>query len=350
MSRPSVKRVEVVRKPFTARDGSATEPARLTGVLGVSAKTLSYVHVGSGKLRLKYNLEEVKKVVRKSRGFEELVKNVLTNRSAIGEEYLETVRLGGKVCIPGSTFKGLVRSRLELLIHSTDDSVESCFRQASHVLTYLPPKGSHGWRHVRVWTPSTWEDRGKACSLTDPWQEGKVCIVCDIFGAPGLSARAFFGNLCCGEVRTEELTLVDGSRGASRLEAIPPNIELRGEVAFLDLFPWELGLVLIGMGYSTSGESVDVLVGRSKYRIRKDDKGRAVRLGVVRFSVDSMMLKGSRRVLESLGLSSDITEVRGSELRKLITLLIRKAVENVRILGERAGFSEAEEILKLGGR
>ena len=234
-----------------------------------------------------------------------------------------------------------------------EGSVPIGFRQAERPLLSQPQPGKHGWRHFRIWAPATWEDRGMDCNPAST-EDYRLCAACDIFGAPGVASRVFFGNMYAEGVQLYRLTLDHNEK----VVAVPPGTVFRGEVSFRFLRPYELGLILVGFGAREDGGFVPVLVGKSKYRKRRikasdpDDEwaGREVRFGAVVFSADELKL------LDLPGVPSWVKEgereglfyvLKGGALRERVAALVREARE--RVPGLRVGFSELEELEKLEG-
>jgi hypothetical protein len=200
----------------------------LSGALIFSARVIDPVHVGSGGPSLK--------------GLEGFAKGEGREIEGV-EEALDVIRIGGKPAIPGSSLKGAVRSRLELTFRGYNGSVPSCFSVIGDVK--IP-----SWRHREIYRSSS-ENRGPPC---DYLRYGTVCKVCDIFGAPGLASRVHFPNLIFGD--EDEI-----SSDLGRIVVIPRGAESEGALLFQGMEPYELGLVLIGMG-----NLKPLLIGRGKYR------------------------------------------------------------------------------------
>ncbi len=281
-----MKRLRVRREAFTGRDvvGRLTGRAEFRVVVADS----SYLHIGSGDFTVKIGEdEELAKIVHGSRSLEEVLRYANQRVVSAGQLCMGLVKYSGVPCIPGSSIKGMVRSRLELINEPIGNTVDSCFRVVSTApMTKRPSQGVHGWRHAWIWWDAPSQDRGLPCN---PLSTGdySVCKLCDIFGAPGISSRVFFGNACAkGDVRTVTKVLDHDEC----LELVPPGTVFSGEFSFINLSPEELGLVLIGMGAGSKGVFKDVLMGKSKYRVRRLAGGREIELGRVRYELVSLVL------------------------------------------------------------
>lgn len=290
---------------------------RLTGVVDARVSCISWVHVGSGSVE-PVDVPRVSREKLRALSMDDMMR---AWGGAAAKEAAAFVKYSGEPVIPGSSLKGVVRSRLELLITSSNGESYSCFR-----LSTRPPReprvGSHGWRHVRVWSPSPSEDR-RGCP------GGDVCPVCNLFGAPGLASRVFFGNFSLEEGGLEVLELDHGEV----VEAARPGSVFSGRVSFMGLEPWELGLLLVGMGAREDGGFVDILLGKSKYRVRVRREGGEVEMGRVRFGVKGLYT--------TRGPGAE-----GPGLKDYLSRLVSEAASRVR--GLRVGFSEADVARRLG--
>ena len=346
-----VRRLSVIKRPYTGRDSLA----ELTGTINYELITKSYIHVGSGRAVLGVSKELVN-TTSKAITLEEALRNIKSLRSSVSTTCLELVRYGDKVCIPGSSIKGIVRSRLELLSSPTNNEVESCFRVvASPPMLNPPPSGSQGWRHARIWWDAPSQDRVSSC---DPLSTGdySLCVICNIFGAPGVASRVFFGNACTeGKVRILTEVLDHGEC----LELIPPNTMFLGEFSFTNLKPEELGLVLIGMGAKSDGSFTEILLGKSKYRLRETPSGTKVELGRAVFRLRRIELRDysiSKYSLDS-GLTRLLSKCLKSEyslrceddaLNDLIKELVRRTLNTFKTFSKAESFSEVRRKLELG--
>ena len=317
----------MIRNKYTPRDGS--EPG-LSGVLKAQLRLENHVHVGSGSTELGV---EGKQFEHKP-SFDDLVRAVAVE-GIVRAEYMDTVRYADKPCMPGSTLKGLMRARLELLTIAHDGEVESCFRQASRWL----PKPPHGVRHAKIWGNSVLEDRGPGCDATRSYM---VCKVCDIFGAPGLASRVYPGNFCGGSLVRLELD------HGERIVALEPGGVLDGEISFSHLKPWELGAVLVAMGADREGDFVKILVGKNKYRARRLVSGDRIRFGVAFFRLLEARLSGPEDIVEgAVGIKEAEAVVRGPDLNPLVSRLVGMAASGIRGLSGGVGFSEADAVGRL---
>ncbi|RLE63831.1 MAG: hypothetical protein DRN53_01630 [Thermoprotei archaeon] len=338
------KRVTVIKRRDTARDGTDSD-ARLSGTMVIECIPETYLHVGTGKLKL-FIAPQVFDRVRKEREFSRIVNYMRGKPYLVKYDYAELVRFAGKLCIPGSTVKGMCRSRIELLAISRDENVNFCFRFSSRTPPKEISKGEKGWRHFRIWASATWEDRISQCN---PLKEGNVCRTCDLFGAPGLTSRVFFGDL----YSEEDIVISMELDHEEKIEAIPPGSSFRGEISFMCLRPEELGLILIGLGAKRDGSFARVLLGRSKYRERivvecpgkPELKNQKVRFGVVRFSLLNLRITEG---YELLNLPPDRIEhlVRIYSSTTKLTDLVRNLVKNAidKYPEIRPDFSEVDEL------
>lgn len=299
----------------------------LCGELHVLLEALTYLHVGFKQILLRVGEEHVKFALSRYQSIDERsVREV-----AFEEEYEPFSSLRGKPVIPASSIKGNVRSRLELSFRAKGGEVRSCFIRAGPPLPRSPRRGAQGWRHYSVWGRVLEEDRGGPCDLT---KAPEVCLLCDLFGTAGLSSLVVFSDLVGEHVDLADLSLEYGVR----LKTAKPGSVFTGSVAFSNLKPEELGLILLGMGVRDSHVGRPVLLGRMKYRGR---------LGKVRFSLRSLLLVGHSAPLSVAGLSlAPGGSAEGAELDRVAQALTSLALEHFR--GEFEVVDEVGAIERLG--
>ena len=354
MAAPKLVRAGVDRRTFTDR---CLLRGRVSGVLTLSCEVVkridgldNFLHVGSGAAELAYDKNKIRELVRSSRDIRELIKCLENKPDILRVEHMDVVKYAGEPYIPGTSLKGMVRARLELSFRAVNNIVKACFTRAS---PSIPAPGSPGWTHFRLWQPATLESRGRMCNLT---RGNRACVVCDLLGAPGLISRVYFGNLKHESGRLVKLEL-EHDGGSEKLIALEPGSRFRGgEVALRGLTEAELGLLLIGLGATDQGRFVLVLMGRSKYRVRKvicSDppgwEGKEVRFGAVRFNAEEL------RLLSFEGAAVSVRTLRGRELQEFVMKCVKRALSEFPGLrqAEDPGFSEAEklkEVLVGGGR
>ncbi len=246
----------------------------LSGVLTFSVEVREPVHIWGGMPYIE-GLEELAARI-KEVGIEEI-----GEVEEGGEEIRDLMMIGGKPVIPGSSLKGAVRSRLELSFREYNNLVPSCF-------SVTGPSENPSFIHREVYQSSA-EDRGSPCDYN---RYGTVCKVCDIFGAPGLASRVYFSNI---EFYKKEIDL------NRKIFVIPRGSKSKGEVLFSGLEPYELGLVLIGMGNERplligAGkyryEMGRILISPSLWRFTRHSKGTLMEIGV-NFKEDGYILVDS---------------------------------------------------------
>ena len=264
---------------------------RLSGTLVLEARAESYLHVWSGRMHVELDLSGI----RPSMSRAELVRAIerraegLARRAIV--EPAELASYGEQLVMPGSSLKGAVRARLELL----GKEAGVCFAIQDRP-DYRPAKGQHGWRHYALWRDAAEPPRRQACG---------DCITCDLFGSPGKCSRIFFGNLKLRRALknpVEELQLDYGER----VRAIKPGTLFEGEISFLGLQPEELGLLAFGMRLH---EGKPILIGKSKYRRRvRQDTGEEVTFGrLLLRAVELRLAPWCRRLAEELAQEASVS-------------------------------------------
>lgn len=246
-----MSRLMVMRRPPKPRDVMGD----LTGSLTFTVEVLEPIHIGGTGISLRGIRELVDLMEGMTGGVEYRLTKLkeIVEGSRMGRDVVSIFSLGRerRPSIPGSSLKGAIRSRLELSFRGYQGKVPSCFSVAERG-PFKAERGRSGWRHQMIY-PSSLEDRGGPCDYT---KFGTVCKVCDIFGAPGLAARVHFPSLvfsCDPDVFDASFT--------GLVEVIPKGCKARGTMNFVNMEPYELGLVLIGMG-----DMRPLLIGFGKYR------------------------------------------------------------------------------------
>jgi len=316
------QRVSVKRIPY--RDRRSFNP--IEGVLDVEIVVCSqkshgfdsYLFVSSGEEEVIFPAERLRELLSESRWNESVLRRY-ANEIQIGRRAFQSLldlRAGGRAyIIPGSSVKGNVKARLQLTLQPYGGTAIACLYPARG-LRAPPPKGSHGWRHYGVWKQSLQYDRGPPCNVT---ADRNVCVVCNLFGAPGLSSIIDFGTFYMRDGK-----LIQVGEGSEELFAAEPGSRFHGSISFRGLGLHELGLLLIGMGYWLSGEraeAIPVLLGSHKY------KGLGERImGRVVYRVNC--LKTSTRC--SGGGVGSGSRYEGAELENILAKALNAAYEEYR--------------------
>lgn len=235
------------------------DPSLMIGELSATVTASSYLFISSGSSKpIIKDLDELLKLIpdvsKASLGLAEKVASSVPPRW----DYVDPMSVfnGHRYLpyIPGSSLKGAIRSRVEMLLSS------SCFRVGYQPLRE-PPRHGHGWRHAKIWKPEGVSvavvRRPPPCDLN---RSEDVCPVCDVFGAPGLASRVLFGSFMPVDFQLDDLDLDHNER----VKAVKQGSVFRGSIHF-SLKLQELGLLFIGMRLH---EDRPILLGKSKYRLR----------------------------------------------------------------------------------
>ncbi|HDN83826.1 MAG TPA: hypothetical protein ENG50_05630 [Candidatus Altiarchaeales archaeon] len=260
--------------------------SKIYAILDLQAKAESYVFVGSGRTSFEINEKLLKTMLLKAdRSFRELCDAILREKDKVTFGFKSLIYMGGRPIIPGSSIKGSVRSRLELSFHSVDNEVPSCYIVSSRTLKREPHKGTHGWRHYKIWGDVIFEERDTCNILDKTFEEARVCPVCNIFGSPGLVSRVYFGDFVPVSKDCIARLMLDYN---DRIEAFKPGTVFTGSI-LIDLEPAELGLVSIGMKLLKNSA---ILLGYSKYRKRRmqTQYNKHVYLGRISFNPSKMKI------------------------------------------------------------
>ncbi|TRM77711.1 hypothetical protein DJ532_03670 [Sulfolobus sp. A20-N-F8] len=248
MQRSNIQRSEYTRRNSKGIDGEIE--------LRLTVKS-DYLHVGS---RLPtYRL--MKKIDNINALLEQALKGSIPDLSAYFSPklHLMTRYSNGLVIIPGSTIKGLVRTRLELAIPG------SCYivsREASNT----------SQTYKKIFRP-----KDKESEKFDVVKFPKVCPVCDLLGNSGLASRVTFSDFIGENVNSQNVNV----RG-DEYECVTKNSVFKGRAIFKGLKSVEIGMLLYGFGFRVNNNSLiskTMLLGRFKFSDR--------RFGRVQFSLVS---------------------------------------------------------------
>jgi len=224
----------------------------LEGILELEMEVVSdYLHIGSGV----YDIEIIKPL----ENIDQLVESALKGSIPNLNNYFSPVtqemnKYLDKVIIPGSTIKGLVRTRLELSIR------DACF-----IISRNANSSSSTYRRIFN------NPRPRA---TDRFPQ-RVCPVCDLLGNSGLASKVSFSDFVMTQGKVEYVN-VNGQYYESSVK----GSKFKGKVVYRSLKTIELGMLLYGFGLRVKDRKLEgkvMLIGRFKY----SDK----RFGRIRFSL-----------------------------------------------------------------
>lgn len=315
----------------------------LTGTLHLELESLQHIAVFSGHTRLqgdemslRYAADSIRKQVLAGKFID-----INSVRGAIDKLriVLKHIYTAGLPCIPGSTVKGTIRSRLELMAGGRGKLPEAsaCISVEEHIPRTPPTPGKPGWRHITIWGSAVTVERERESYIEEEYV-AELCPVCNIFGGPGIASRVMFSDFCGCK------TVVKDTVYGMPMEFLPPNCVLKGFVILRGLSLAELGLLLIGMGFNGSSFK-PILIGRFKYAGKNIGKAvfRAVKLELRRVYLD--MLRGDEK--ERLGLKNialkavgDLYIAEGATLNQILERAFnaaRREYPDIEL------FSEAEE-------
>ena len=224
----------------------------LEGAIEIEMEVVSdYLHVGSGV----YDIEILKPLDNIQQLVESALKGSIPDLSGYFSPVThEMDKYGEKLVIPGSTVKGLVRTRLELSIPSSCYVVSRNSNSSSEVYKRIFKNPRHKY--------------------SDRFPE-QVCPVCDLLGNAGLASRVSFSDLVMTQGKAEFVNVHN-----EYYESAVKGSKFRGKVLYHSFSNVDLGMLLYGMGFRIKGGKLEgkiMLTGRFKYSDR--------RFGRVRFSL-----------------------------------------------------------------
>ncbi len=242
----------------TPRNHTFRDAPLTRGVLELEGEVVSdYLHVGSGivDVVLTSDVGDLTDMIERILKGESLTSFASLNSMFSRPAHLLS-RVGDRVVIPGSTIKGMVRTRLELSIPNACYIVDMQSRNYSQ-------------RYREIFKP---DQRKRADRFP------QVCPVCDLLGNTGLASRVEFSDFT---LSGDWIDFV--SSGSESYEVVKKGGKFSGRVTFKVKSPEELGMILWGFGIRSGGNKV-VLLGRFKFQDR--------RFGRVKFTVKSLKVQG----------------------------------------------------------
>jgi hypothetical protein len=249
----SLPKVKVLRKPFTPR--SNLIEGRFNALIELEAKVPqnSYLFTWSGEPKpiiIRPFMNEIRKTVEAGKvtlqDLESMFRRIMTVKKRKLEGRKTPPSYDNIKYIPGSSIKGAIRSRIEYKF--APKMVDGTYKSQA---CYIVQGDAREGRHANFWGVDETYKRERLCS----GEEGRVCIVCDLFGAPSLSSRVQISDalLKSGEIKVlPELGL----------EAFTPNSLFNLEISALNLNYAELGLLLLGFEIPSKSP---ILMGLKKY-------------------------------------------------------------------------------------
>jgi hypothetical protein len=253
-------RVNVIKKPPTPRD--YLSPERYNAIFQVEAHIPknSYLFIGDIEFqkeefaKFKKNIDEVFNRIIRSRKIDySIIQNILREYPLIKsiKQSSSTAMLLNKPYLPASSLKGAIRSRLEYKFIPKNGSSYSCYISTSlEEINELFAR-----RHINFWGEDVKLFR-YPCNIE---LSRDICIVCDMFGTPGLSSRIDFTNaMPVGEIKLE----IKDEHG-QKIQVISSNSRFKFEILCRNFNLEELGLLFTAMELYTNSP---ILIGRFKYR------------------------------------------------------------------------------------
>ncbi len=299
------------------RRGRCTERAQIdpamSGLIRYAIRPVPgyWIHVGSNMSLISLDdatTKIVRQKIEEGKSFDEISKIISGMKLPSPAYHFAYLIVSGgakKTVIPGSTLKGIIRSRTEhSLVPDDEGCVDSCFIKEGR----RPQKSKH---YVKYYGINGRIDRRGTCS-----DSNRVCIVCDMFGTAGLRGLVEFhdAELRGLSLRREEVRL--GPNGPKTVYLIVAGEEeargaFSGSIRFKNLPRHTLGLLLWAMG---AEPMKGIRLGR--YHLR-DDEPHAfglAKVNITRIEYDNGTIYGTETRDATTGLPQITAHV--NELQK----------------------------------
>ncbi len=258
--------IRVLTREPTPRD--VIKP--ITGIIRLKALVPqdSYLFVGTGRKTLLFDRNKLE-ALKKETNIEKLREFI----HELSFDFEAFQSLAGNIVIHGSSIKGALRTRLELLFKSVNKACPACFRV--YRVEEIPQ------RYLLIWGDVVREVK-RPC---DYLSSGRVCEICDIFGAPGLGSLVDISNFIL-EGNAENLEKIELITG-QKVMAVKPGSIFHGKISFRNLEKYQLGLLFIGLRL---GENKPILIGRFKFRKLRDARNNELKFGRLLFELEDIQL------------------------------------------------------------
>lgn len=163
----------------------------------------------------------------------------------------------GKPYIPGSSFKGVLRSRCESLLRTLLGARGAC-NPLLDAERCIPPETIEQKKRKLAQQERTDGNFPRDQALTD-WVEQKTCLACLLFGSPWLAARVQIRDWLVDErfwfsqymvrdgVSIDRDTETAGEGLLYSYEVIPAGTRFAGQLLVENAEPWQLGLLFAGL-------------------------------------------------------------------------------------------------------
>lgn len=270
------RRVEVRRERYTDRIRALEDRDSYLLKLSAIVPENSYLISGAMPLELpniENIMQEVKHIKTKDINLEE-IESIAKQISLIkrNRQRITIPHINNRYFIPGSTIKGAVRSRVEYKLMPKNNECYSCYR----IEEDFDPR--YAINHIRFWGEKVTIPRGMCNAI----KYDNVCIVCDMFGAPGLSSLVNFSDAIMLEGDIERLNELN-------IDAIKPNSRFTLEISCFNIDYIRLGLLFLGLELFSNSP---IILGMYKYRFNPN-LGKLFRdkyaIGLLRFKLEEVI-------------------------------------------------------------
>lgn len=248
--------LQLDRRPYTGRDAAGDNRFNVSIKARMRVLDNSYLFTGSLVAGAKVREDVAEKLYSISsrlqageltldqavRSIDQLYKQVVEIRASKRQPVLNS-----KIIIPGSSVKGAIRSRVEYKLAPK----LSCY---SVIGAAMPPAKFYQ-RHITFWGKDILQDINyrRTCSVE---RDGRVCLVCDLFGSHSLASRVFFSDAI---LERGDITAL----GDLGITAVRPGSTFTLRIDGFS-FSWiDLGLLFLGMEIFSGSP---IIMGAYKYR------------------------------------------------------------------------------------
>ncbi len=199
----------------------------------------NYLHVSSGHEDSSISTDNIDAVVK------EFISKGTLGAIAKGKYFVKFMSDGDRMVIPGGTIKGLVRSRLELLVEC------ACYSNpANRGSSTVSQKYKSIFRPARKYSEREYTGHD-------------MCFVCDLMGNMGLASRVSFRDLRFENGKVDVVNMM-----GKDYQVVTKGTKFSGSFSISNADDKDIGAVLYGLGFRQGSWKV-VLMGRFKFQDRK---------------------------------------------------------------------------------
>lgn len=273
------QKIEVEKVNYTPRDVFLEDRSIYILKCRLIVKDNSYLFISEAPIKINNIVQIIENGIRNIKSKPSLDLNsidAMVDQIKVQKgQNIDFTKLDNKYIIPGSSLKGAIRSRIEYKFKVNNGKIKSCYRVEGD---FFQSKASN---HIKFWGGDVTRSRGIPC---DASRDDKVCITCDMFGAPSLTSLISIDDAYLEKGSSVRLPQL------GNIEVIEPNSKFSTTIICRNFDYTRLGLLFLGMEIFSASP---ILLGMYKYRfnpvIGKTYFNNRYVFGWIRFELDELI-------------------------------------------------------------